>query len=245
MSAARPELPEVENQMTQNQTPRMYQRRKILVDRSFQLRFILRVGGLLFFYFLLFLMISLVGPVGISLVGNPADEVMMETAFRVEVLLRLVLPPLACTFLCILAHGIFETFRIAGPSFRFRQVFRDLQQLRVPRGVRIRKDDYMQDTCEAFHQALVTVHDTLASLQADSRTLSRSLESGRQELTPGAEQAARRMEATLAQFQLLTAAPECRPVPAPYAVGEEGEPASEEPVEPLAVVGAGTDESSL
>ena len=36
-------------------------------------------------------------------------------------LLKIVLVPLICTFLCLFYHGFVETFRIAGPNYRFRR----------------------------------------------------------------------------------------------------------------------------
>src|SRR5262245_22610392 len=97
-------------------------RATVLIDREFQLRFIVRLAGVLFFYLLVFLLISVVAPVGFTFLGDAPDWALTETAFRVEVLLRLILAPLVCTFLCLFAHGVIETFRIAGPNYRFKAV---------------------------------------------------------------------------------------------------------------------------
>ena len=48
----------------------------------------------------------------------------------------LILAPLVCTFLCLFTHGVLETFRVAGPSYRFRVVFRDLIRGRIPDAIR-------------------------------------------------------------------------------------------------------------
>src|SRR6185295_7047708 len=131
-------------------------------------RFIGRLGIVLFFYLLVFLVISVVAPVAFTFLGDAPDWAMTETAFRVEVLLRLILAPLVCTFLCLFAHGVLETFRVAGPNYRYKAVLRDLANLRIPRGVRTRKGDYLHDTTAAFDQALTSMHDYVRDLKSAS-----------------------------------------------------------------------------
>jgi len=207
-----------------------YRRRIVLVDRDFQLRFIGRFAGLLLFYLVLFLIISMVAPVGISLLGGSDDWAMMETAFRVDVLLRMVLAPLLCTFLCVFAHGVLETFRVAGPHYRFRQVFKDLKGGTVPRGVKIRKDDYLQETCRAFDGALVSLHDRIGQMQGQSRRLSHLMEaasSGDPEAVQAAAQAQAELHQALHAFELVGGAPGNQPL---SPAGED----SSLPVEPVA-----------
>jgi hypothetical protein len=191
-------------------------RRTILIDREFQLRFIGRLGGVLFFYLLLFLVISIVAPVAFTFLGDPPEWAVMETAFRVEVLLRLILAPLICTFLCLFFHGVLETFRVAGPNYRFKAVFRGLQQLQLPRGVQIRKADFLQDTAREFDEALVALHDHVLGLQKESRAASektRAALSGQDEPAARAAIAAvESVERELAGFTMCTRAPACRPI---------------------------------
>ena len=217
-------------------------RRRILVDRDFQLRFIGRLGGTLFFYLLLFIVISIVAPVAFTFLGDPPEWAVMETAFRVEVLLRLILAPLVCTFLCLFFHGVLETFRIAGPNYRFKVVFRSMQQLKLPRGVQIRKGDFLQDTACEFDEALIAIHDQVRTLQLEARA---SSEKVRQALSGQDDEAARAalaatasVEQALARFTLFSRAPACRPVSADDPVptsqdSPDGEVLNEVPVEPL------------
>jgi hypothetical protein len=202
-------------------------RRTILIDREFQLRFIGRLGGVLFFYLLLFIVISIVAPVAFTFLGDPPEWAVMETAFRVEVLLRLILAPLICTFLCLFFHGVLETFRVAGPNYRFKAVFRGLQQLQLPRGVQIRKGDFLQDTAREFDEALVALHDHVVGLQKEAHS---AAEKTRAALRDPADADARAalaaiesVERELAAFSMCTRAPACRPIVD-----------SNEPVEPLA-----------
>jgi len=201
-------------------------RRKILIDRDFQLRFIGRLAGVLLFYLLLFIVISIVAPVAFTFLGDPPEWAVMETAFRVEVLLRLILAPLVCTFLCLFFHGVLETFRIAGPNYRFKAVFRAMQQLRLPRGVQIRKGDLLQDTAREFDEALVALHDEVAGLKESVRVAAEKLRAA----LPAAEDGAAReavaamaqVEASVGRFEMCSRAPACQPAAA-----------GQQPVEPL------------
>jgi len=210
---------------------RSNQRKTVLIDRDFQLRFILRLGGALCFYLLLFLVISVVAPVVFTFLGDPPEWALMETAFRVEVLLRLMLAPLVCTFLCLFAHGVMETFRIAGPNYRYKVVMRDMARLRVPRGVATRKGDLLQDTTDEFDRGLVAIHDQIASAREEMRLAVEkthaALGSTRGEAVEEAYAALGSLERKLAAFELVGRAPVCEPI-------ASGASASE-PVEPMAV----------
>lgn len=192
-------------------------RATVLIDREFQLRFIARLGGLLFFYLLLFLLVSVVAPVAFTFLGDPPDWALTETAFRVEVLLRLILAPLVCTFLCLFCHGVLETFKVAGPNYRYKAVLRDVAELRIPRGVRTRKGDYLRETTDTFDRALTTLHDHVRELQRSSRDAAAKVkdalvEAPASDASRAALAAVTQLDAELARFTLLSRAPECRPL---------------------------------
>jgi hypothetical protein len=194
-------------------------RATVLIDREFQLRFIGRLGGVLFFYLLVFLLVSVVAPVAFTFLGDPPEWALTETAFRVEVLLRLILAPLVCTFLCLFAHGVLETFKVAGPNYRFKMVLRDVANLRIPRGVRTRKGDYLRETTEAFDHAMTTLHDCVRDLQRSSRSAAAKVrdalvDTPSSDTSRAALAAVNEVEKELARFALLTRAPECKPVSA-------------------------------
>lgn len=206
-------------------------RATVLVDREFQLRFITRLGGLLFFYLLLFLLISVVAPVAFTFLGDPPEWALTETAFRVEVLMRLILAPLVCTFLCLFCHGVLETFKVAGPNYRYKAVLRDVAGLRIPRGVRTRKGDYLRETTDAFDHALTTLHDCVRDLQRSSRDAAAKVKDAlvdapASDATRAALAAVEQVEAGLARFALLSRAPECRPLALEDAPVESCEPAA-------------------
>ena len=192
-----------------NQDERNHKRRVILIDREFQLGFIARFGGFLLFYLLLFIVIAVVGPVGFALLGDDSEWAQMEVAFRVDVLLRLILAPIVCTFLCLFIHGVIETFRVAGPNYRFKQIFKDLARLRIPEGVRVRKSDYLQDTALGLNEALITLHRHVAVSRQKSQEALRRLQRG--DTTAGMA-SVQELGDLLRRFELVTQAPECKPI---------------------------------
>ncbi len=208
-------------------------RKRYLIDAGFQLRFVTRLIGTLCFYLFVFFLISIGAPIAFTFLGDPSDWAVTEAAFRVEVVLRLILAPLLCTFLCLFFHGILETFRIAGPNHRFKQVFRELRNFRLPRGMEIRKGDYLQDTARDLDESLVALHDQVARLQQQARAAvvaARAACSAEENEASGAAAAAiEAVEQGLARFELRGRAPECLPV------GADGAPA--EPIAEAASAG--------
>ena len=206
---------------------RGYQRRQVIVDREFQLGFVIRFGGFLLFYLLFFIMVVVVGPVALALLGGESEWAIMEMSFRVEILLRLILAPIVCTFLCLFIHGILETFRIAGPNYRLKSVFQQMTSLRIPRGVRVRKNDYLQDTAHGLSEALVTIHEQVQQVQEQSQLALTTLRNDDRE---DALKQLEKLNESVAQFTLLTAAPECAPFQPKPTVTRDKTPA--EPVSP-------------
>jgi hypothetical protein len=127
-------------------------------------------------------------------------------------------------------------------------VFRDLGALRIPRGVRIRKDDALQGSAALFDVSLVALHEHVERLQALGRSTLSELEA-RLEADPHFEGPLRELRLRLhalaeetARFQLLPRAPYPEPPPAapapvepPRADAKPQEPL-EEPVAPDSAV---------
>jgi hypothetical protein len=113
----------------------------------------------------LFVALSIVMPAAVGYFGGAPRWGVFETLRRFDVLATAVLLPLACSFLCFFGQGVRETQKIAGPSYRFRAVFRELAALRIPRGVKIRKGDYLQSTASELNGSLERLHDEVAALR--------------------------------------------------------------------------------
>ncbi len=195
------------------------------MDREFQLRVVRRLAGFSFFYLVLFLGVAVTLPAILTALGFSGQWALWSQAsreFRTAVLVNLVGMPLLCTFVVLFLHGIRETFRIAGPKYRFEQIFQQVEGLTIPRGIRVRKTDYMQDTAQALDRSLISLHEVVTELKSQSRDASRYLrearssENVRQSLEE-AEQAVARVEHVLSRFELLDASG--APIPDPSSAG--------------------------
>jgi hypothetical protein len=214
--------------------PRRFdRRRRVIVDRDLQLRLVGRMAAAFFGSLLLFLAVSLGAPVALGALMGVPDWGLDVLGFRLRFLAAFVLLPLLSGIFTLFAVGVRSTFGVAGPLYRFREVFRDLGRLRLPRGVRIRKDDVLQETARLLDESLVAVHEGVARLQRRARAASTELDTlvggdpAREGELAALRDELRELVAEAERFELLPRAP-YDPLPAA--------PAS--PVEPLPASGA-------
>ena len=144
-------------------------RTMLLVDRKFQLRLVARLGLILVANLVLFFALSVAMPAAVGYVGGAPSWGILELFTRLDLLALSVLLPLAGTFLVLLGQGLRETLRLAGPEVRFRQVFRELQALRLPSGVSIRRDDHLQETARELSTTLAALHAHVGEMQRVAR----------------------------------------------------------------------------
>ena len=194
-------------------TSNQERRRETVVDIGFQKRFVWKLTTALFLFFALFLCIGTVSPALCSLMGLQPSWLTSASLFQADVLLPLVFLPVLGTGICLYLFGIRESFRIAGPHYRFKAVFACLQNRQIPRGVVIRRKDYMQDSAEELNHGLEVMHDTFVLLKQQAQDAvnafgSSSAEESRQSGMRKLEQ----LQLTLSQVRLLSTAPECVPV---------------------------------
>lgn len=156
-------------------SPNRRQPSKRMVDATFQVRFLLRLSAILLSCMAFFMALTIFAPFAFSyLVGYPRHglETLLE---RLDILVLVVLPAMAATFLCLLGQGVRETFKVAGPNIRFRSVFDELRSRRIPRGVRIRKGDYLQETAHSLDSALLALHTEVSELHELARRTQQAL----------------------------------------------------------------------
>ena len=182
---------------------------------------------------LLFFAVSLFAPLVLGALAGVPDWGPDAFMFRLRLLLAFVALPLLSGILVLFAVGVRATFGIAGPLYRFRQVFRDLGALKIPRGVRIRKADTLQETAALFDESLVALHDHVESLQIRARMARERLEElmdAEPELVPGLEVLhweIDELERQTTRIELLPRAPY-----APKPLPESAEPVAEEATPP-------------
>ena len=190
---------------------RSNRRRSMIVDRDFQVRFGLRLGGAMLLFLLPYLLVAWLIP---RFAAGDADAPEWARA-QMETFLGTIFVPLAITFVFLFVHGLRESFRIAGPAYRFRRVFEDVRSLRIPSGVRLRKGDYLQETAAEFGETLETLQGEVVELRDLGREASEAVARARDGDDGSLEAAAAavdRLQARLGRFELLGPAPENRPL---------------------------------
>lgn len=157
--------------------------------------------------FVLFLALAFAMPATAGYLLGVPEWGIEELLHRVDLLSLAVVLPLGCTFLCLLAQGLVAGMRIAGPARRFVDIATRLQQLCIPRGVHVRRDDYLRRTAHELSLGLERVHDEVRAM--------RDLAEGADRDDPIAVQdALEQLRLRLSRFVLVGAAPGCEPVDA-------------------------------
>lgn len=151
--------------------------------------------------------LAVLPPALCGLLGGVPEFGWLETQLRLGVLGSLVALPLLGGLTLFFAFALHETFRFAGPCFRFRTVFHDLSELRVPAGVKIRDDDYLQDLAQDLDHGLGRIqaqlhesHELSTRVQELIRRAERDGES-----SPDLALVAEQLHHALSQFDLLPA----------------------------------------
>ena len=173
--------------------------KKVLIATDFQLRLISRLLLPMVFYTLFFSLLTLLGPMILNQFGG-APWAAEELATRIRTLVQLVGLPVLAALLCLFGHGVFETFKIAGPNYRLRKTCERLARLDVPPGVQIRKGDYLEDTAQAMDEALGVLNERIRKLQETART---ALEASRESKAGEPDRARVRDEAIESFHELI------------------------------------------
>jgi methyl-accepting chemotaxis protein len=132
----------------------MIRRKKFLVDKSLQLRFVwmnLSYAALL----LTAMAVSLFAPLIFQM--NNLDARSAEASDAAVSLLYLhdrFWLPVLLTLILVTAHSLKTTHRIAGPLFRFRSVFASIEAGILPKPVKLRKNDYLDTELNAINRML-------------------------------------------------------------------------------------------
>lgn len=175
-----------------------------------ELRLLGRHSLVLLASFVFFVTLSLTLPAAIGyLAGTPLAGI-TELLRRSELLLTAVLLPLAATLLALFGFGLREVLRLAGPERRLIDAGLHLQQLSLPRGLKVRRDDYLQLAVKELNLGLERLHDEVGELQ--------SIAASADVTDPAACQVAlTKLQLRLAGIARVTALPEAAVVHAPEA----------------------------
>lgn len=155
-----------------------HKRRKYLIDREFQFKFILKfcalvaAGGLLFMAILYF---SVMQSTAVSIVNSRV--VVRSTA---DLILPILIQTVIAVTIIISLATIFVTLiishKIAGPLYRFKKVIQELENGDFSSDFQIRNLDQLQELAGAFNSMIKKVREEMGQLKENSVSLKEKLE---------------------------------------------------------------------
>lgn len=149
---------------------RSWRRRKLLVG-GIQYR-LLAINIIYLFTTLVIFAAGLFGPLILRLnLGTltPFEEQVMANQFLA--LHSRVWPPLILVFVLLTLHSIVITHRIAGPLYRFRQVFKAIAKGDLSVRANTRKKDYLKREAACFNMMIESLNERLQKLERERRDL--------------------------------------------------------------------------
>jgi methyl-accepting chemotaxis protein len=81
-----------------------------------------------------------------------------------------VWPAFPIALLLILVHSVFFSHRIAGPLYRFRNVFKAIAQGDLTVQTKIRDHDYLQQEADGLEHMVVELRSKLSEIKTDCQT---------------------------------------------------------------------------
>jgi methyl-accepting chemotaxis protein len=201
-------------------------RRQILVDSELQFGMSLHLIGWLYFYVIAFALLANAPAIFDFLSGSESDIGYAAAVERMRWFAQSTMLPLAMTFVCVAAHCMVFTHRVAGPAFRIRTVLSELAARRLPqRPVTLRDNDYFKDICTELNKVIDAQREDAArqrrmnaEISSGIRDLAAAIDEGRLgkdellALAKAATESAERVDRHLAAVE-----PQAAPAAAPAA----------------------------
>jgi len=161
------------------ENPKPHKRRIYLIDREFQVKFILKfcalvaAAGLLFMSILYF---SVMQSTAVSIVNSRV--VVRSTADLIlPILIQTVIVVTIVISLFTIFVTLFISHKIAGPLYRFKKVMQELETGDFSSDFQIRNPDQLQELARAFNSMIKKVREEMGQLKENSVSLKDKLES--------------------------------------------------------------------
>jgi len=106
-----------------------------------------------------------------SLVGPTIEK--QQAAVQLLYLHARILPTFVVALAVFAVHGLFFSHRIAGPLYRFKQIFRSVAAGEVPRGVHLRDKDYLRPEAQELGKMLTGLRSRLGDIHAERACVER------------------------------------------------------------------------
>jgi len=186
---------------------RPYKRRYRLVH---PLQYRLLAAGVIYFFSVLALAALIVfGPIIIS-IGNPDEDALVSYQLANTLLLLhgRFWPAFTALVALIAIHSIFLSHRVAGPLYRFNEVFKAVGSGDISGVIRLRKNDYLEREAEQINMMLGSLREKIGRAQEISKNLNVDLNGPNREAGLDASQLSRlrdyaeALERALGEFKI-------------------------------------------
>jgi methyl-accepting chemotaxis protein len=77
--------------------------------------------------------------------------------------------------IAVCVHALFFSHRMAGPMYRFRQIFKALTAGKVPGQQRLRKGDYLQAEMALINEMLSSLQSKISQIQETQKAVAASI----------------------------------------------------------------------
>jgi len=154
---------------------RILRRRRFIVDRRLQFRLLFYSVGYILFY-IMAIGAGLFVPLMIQL--SNADQASPEALAVATSFLYLhyhFWPVALLSVVVVALHSILTSHRIAGPLYRFRRIFQDLNEGTIPQAVRLRRRDLLQSEVQSINEMLDGLRARISEIQRAEELLGQSM----------------------------------------------------------------------
>lgn len=158
-----------------------YRRKKILVDKRFQLGISLRIILCLACYLLLFCLMAVFSPLLVVLAHNASEMEIQGAMAEILVFVKNLLLPLALTFACLALHCMLLSHRIAGPAYRLKRTFEAARDGDLSIDVRLRKGDYLTDVADGWNEMITRLREDAGRAKELAAAIAASVPGGEEQ----------------------------------------------------------------
>lgn len=153
----------------------LFRRRRFILDKRLQYRLlVISVGYVVFF--ILVMGLALFAPLILKLRGSALESAeSLEAARGFLYLHHYFWPAVLLSFVVITLHSILTSHKIAGPLFRFRQMFELVKKGIIPSPTPLRKRDFLHVEMRAINEMLESLRLKLKDIREAQEGLSRAI----------------------------------------------------------------------
>ena len=156
-------------------TMKHLRRRRLLIDRSLQVRFIAASLAYVAFYVVM-MALATFAPLIFDLHNSHPDSHQAYLVAKNLVYLHQHIWPITLLVLILVTvHSLWLSHKVAGPLFRFRKVFKALVAGRLPGTQRLRKRDYLKPEMQLINEMLQGLHSRMEILQETQKAVADSI----------------------------------------------------------------------